>query len=94
MDTGPEALVETAALMCALDLVITSDTSVAHLAGALGVPVWVVLQAIPDWRWLLERSDSPWYPTARLFRQGEDGDWSKLFSHVAQELAAIALPRW
>ena len=94
MDTGPEALVETAALMCALDLVITSDTSVAHLAGALGVPVWVVLQSVPDWRWLLERGDSPWYPTARLFRQDENGDWSQVFSRVAQELATLAGRRW
>jgi ADP-heptose:LPS heptosyltransferase len=90
MDTGPEALMETTALMCALDLVITSDTSVAHLAGALGVPVWVVLQAIPDWRWLLERSDSPWYPTARLFRQREAGNWPEVFARVTQELAALA----
>jgi ADP-heptose:LPS heptosyltransferase len=93
MDTGPEALMETAALMSALDLVITSDTSVAHLAGALGVPVWVVLQAIPDWRWLLERSDSPWYPTARLFRQREAGDWPEVFGRVTQELAALASRR-
>jgi ADP-heptose:LPS heptosyltransferase len=93
MDTGPEALMETAALMGALDLVITSDTSVAHLAGALGVPVWVVLQAIPDWRWLLEGSESPWYPTARLFRQREAGDWREVFARVAQELAALAARR-
>src|SRR6516225_10093200 len=93
LDTGPEALMETAALMCALDLVITSDTSVAHLAGALGIPVWVVLQAIPDWRWLLERSDSPWYPTARLFRQREAGNWPEVFGRVTQELAALALRR-
>jgi Tfp pilus assembly protein PilF len=90
LDTGPEALMETAALMCALDLVITSDTSVAHLAGALGVPVWVVLQAVPDWRWLLERSDSPWYPSARLFRQREAGNWPEVFGRVTQELAALA----
>src|SRR5215470_7801339 len=93
LDTGPKALVETAALMCALDLVITSDTSVAHLAGALGIPVWVVLQAIPDWRWLLERCDSPWYPTARLFRQRTAGDWSELLERVAQELAATVRAR-
>ena len=63
------AFMDTAAIMMNLDLVITSDTSVAHLAGALGVPVWVVLPFVPDWRWLLDRSDSPWYPTMRLFRQ-------------------------
>src|SRR6202012_4470181 len=66
---------DTAALIANLDLVITVDTAVAHLAGALGTPVWVLLPFIPDWRWLLDRDDSPWYPTARLFRQTASGDW-------------------
>lgn len=89
LETGPDALLETAALMKALDLVITSDTSVAHLAGALGVPVWVVLQAVPDWRWMLERSDSPWYPTMRLYRQRVAGDWPEVFERVAGDVAAL-----
>jgi tetratricopeptide (TPR) repeat protein len=92
LDTGPEAMMETAALLAALDLVITSDTFVAHLAGALGVPVWIALQAIPDWRWMLERSDSPWYPTARLFRQRVAGDWGELFERIASALAARVRP--
>jgi len=85
-DTGAAALMQTAALMRALDLVITSDTSVAHLAGALGVAVWVVLQKVPDWRWQLEREDSPWYPSMRLFRQQEANDWAELFARVARAL--------
>jgi hypothetical protein len=93
LDTGPEAPVESAALMSALDLVITSDTFFAHLAGALGVPVFVVLQAVPDWRWQLERSDSPWYPGMRLFRQREPGDWLEVFERVASAVAALARER-
>jgi hypothetical protein len=69
--------------------VITCDTALAHLAGALGARVWVVLQAVPDWRWFIERSDSPWYPTMRLFRQRTPGDWPELFERVAAELAAL-----
>jgi hypothetical protein len=69
-----------------LDLVITSDTAVAHLAGALGVPVWVALPYVPDWRWLLDRADSPWYPTMRLFRQKRAGDWAGVFEEIAAEL--------
>jgi len=64
-----EDFMDAAAVMKNLDLVVTVDTAVAHLAGALGVPVWVLLPFAPDWRWLLEREDSPWYPTMRLFRQ-------------------------
>jgi ADP-heptose:LPS heptosyltransferase len=70
--------------MANLDLVITVDTSIAHLAGALGVPVWIALVHSPDWRWMLQRSDSPWYPSARLFRQPHPGDWQS----VVQEMAA------
>ena len=68
---------DTAALISHLDLVITVDTAVAHLAGALGIPVWLALPLIPDWRWLLEREDSPWYPSMRLFRQSTWGDWAE-----------------
>lgn len=89
-DTGAGALTETAALVSALDLVITSDTSVAHLAGALGAPAWVALHSVPDWRWLLERADSPWYPSMRLFRQRAAGDWHELFERIARELGELA----
>jgi Flp pilus assembly protein TadD len=73
---------DTAALITLLDLVITIDTSVAHLAGALGKPVWILLHYNADWRWLLDRDDSPWYPTARLFRQRKPGDWDSVVSDM------------
>jgi tetratricopeptide (TPR) repeat protein len=88
-DVGSDAFLDSAALMMNLDLVITSDTSIAHLAGALGRPVWIVLKSNPDWRWLVDREDSPWYPTARLFRQRRRGDWDEVFQRVAEELARI-----
>jgi hypothetical protein len=77
---------DTAAILAGLDLVITVDTSVAHLAGALGRPVWIMLPYAPDWRWLLGRADSPWYPTVRLFRQATPGDWDSVVSNVAAAL--------
>ena len=77
---------DTAALISQLDLVITVDTSVAHLAGALGKPVWILLTHAPDWRWLLDRNDSPWYPSARLFRQDETRDWSRVTMRVRDAL--------
>lgn len=83
--TGP--FLDTAAVMKCLDLVITSDTSIAHLAGALGVEVWVALSFSPDWRWLRERDDSPWYPTMRLFRQERRGDWQQVFKKMTAALA-------
>jgi tetratricopeptide (TPR) repeat protein len=73
---------DTAALISNLDLIISVDTSVAHLAGALGKPVWVLLPVIPDWRWLLDREDSPWYPTARLFRQDDTRGWDNVIARV------------
>ena len=84
---------ETAAALMALDLVITVDTSVAHLAGALGRPVWILLPAVAEWRWLLERTDSPWYPSARLYRQKTAGDWDELLSRVAVDLEREILAR-
>ncbi|MDD2898666.1 MAG: tetratricopeptide repeat protein [Desulfuromonadaceae bacterium] len=77
---------DTAALILNLDLVITIDTAVAHLAGALGKPVWIMLPYATDWRWMLERSDSPWYPTARLFRQPDPGNWQSVVQEVAEAL--------
>lgn len=87
VDKSSGAFMDTAAIMKSLDLVITSDTSIAHLAGALGVPTWIALGYIPDWRWLLERDDSPWYPTARLFRQPSMGDWNSVFERMAVALS-------
>jgi ADP-heptose:LPS heptosyltransferase len=85
-----EIATETSAIIKALDLVITADTALAHLAGALGARVWLVLQAVPDWRWLTGRTDSPWYPTMRLFRQRTPGNWAQVFDRVATELASLA----
>ena len=92
-DMGPAAMMDTAAIMSGLDLVVTTDTLTAHLAGALGIPVWVVLSASPDWRWLTEREDSPWYPTMRLFRQRAGGGWSEVYERVARELTALSTAR-
>jgi tetratricopeptide (TPR) repeat protein len=84
---------ETAALVDALDLIVTVDTSTAHLAGALGRPVWVLLPYAPDWRWLVGRDDNPWYASMRLFRQRAPGDWADVVEHVAADLSkARALP--
>ena len=77
---------ETAGLMAELDLIITVDTSIAHAAGAIGRPVWVMLTYIPDFRWLLHRTDSPWYPTVRLFRQSANGEWAAVVSAMRAAL--------
>src|SRR5262249_34221722 len=77
---------ETAALISCLDLVISVDTSVAHLAGALARPTWILLPYTPDWRWLLDRDDSPWYPSAKLFRQDESCDYTPVIERVRREL--------
>jgi len=79
---------DTAAAMAALDLVITVDTSTAHLAGALGRPVWTLLSLPSDWRWFVGRADSPWYPTMRLFRQASPGAWAPVLDDVARALAS------
>jgi Flp pilus assembly protein TadD len=79
---------QTAAVIAGLDLVIAVDTGVVHLAGALGKPVWVLVPFVPDWRWLLDREDTPWYPTMRLFRQKNIGDWAGVMQRVADSLRA------
>jgi tetratricopeptide (TPR) repeat protein len=84
---------ETAALISSVDLMISSDTAIAHLAGALGTPTWVVLPYSACWRWLEQRDDSPWYPNIRLFRQAERGDWAEVFERVAAELATLIAAR-
>jgi tetratricopeptide (TPR) repeat protein len=88
-DMGPDAFIDTAAVMEALDLVITCDTSVAHLAGALGRPTFLLLKKVPDWRWMLDRQDTPWYPTMRLFRQQTRGDWDEVVERVAAAAGAM-----
>jgi hypothetical protein len=82
-------MADTAAFIANLDLVITVDTSIAHLAGALGKPVWILLPTNCDWRWLTEREDSPWYPTARLFRQSAPGNWNSVMDRVASALISV-----
>jgi tetratricopeptide (TPR) repeat protein len=82
-DAGRDAFLDTAAVMTLCDLIITSDTAVAHLAGALEVPTWVALRQVPDWRWQLAGTDSPWYPSMKLFRQPNAGDWQNVFAEMA-----------
>jgi hypothetical protein len=77
---------DTAGLVAQLDLVITVDTSIAHLAGALGIETWTMIAFHPDWRWLLNRTDTPWYPSMRLFRQPEPRDWGSVIREVVAEL--------
>lgn len=93
IDKSSGAFMDTAAIMKSLDLVITTDTALAHLAGAIGVPTWVVLGYTPDWRWLLDRSDSPWYPSLRLFRQPKIGDWDSAFKEVEAALKELVATR-
>ena len=88
-DEGPDAFLDTAAIMKHCDLVITADTAPAHLAGALGVPAWVALKYVPDWRWFLGRGDSPWYPSLRLFRQAAPNDWASVFAAMESELRPL-----
>jgi len=88
-DSGKNSFIDTAAVMMHCDIIITSDTVIAHLAGALGCKVWVLLKYIPDWRWMLNRTDSPWYPTMKLYRQNNLNDWSSLFDLVKTDLETI-----
>ena len=82
---------DTAAVVHQLDLVISVDTALAHLAGAMALPVWLLLPYAPDWRWMLERDDSPWYPSMRLFRQRQAGDWRELIDRVTRALSSVAV---
>jgi hypothetical protein len=85
-----ETFADSAAVIASLDLIISIDSATVHLAGALSKPVWVLLPYSPDWRWLLDRNDSPWYPTARLFRQARVDDWSGVVESVTEGLAHFA----
>jgi tetratricopeptide (TPR) repeat protein len=87
---GPDSFVDAAAAMHCVDLVVTTDTAPAHLAGALGRPCWVLLMHVPDWRWFIERDDSPWYPHTRLFRQAERGNWETPVHKLADELIRVS----
>ncbi len=89
LDENSGAFIETAAVMTCLDLVITTDTSIAHLAGALGVPTWIPLSSVPEWRWLTGREDTPWYPSVRLFRQTRRDDWDEVFSRMRTQLQLV-----
>ncbi len=80
---------DTAAVIENLDLIICSDTAIPHLAGALNAPVWTALSRVPDWRWLIDGEDSPWYPSMRLFRQSRHGDWESVFRRMVAELAML-----
>ena len=88
-DTGGNSFIDTAAVMINCDLIISCDTSTTHLAGALGCLTWVVLQKIPEWRWMLDRTDSPWYPNMTLYRQEEFGDWKYVFEIMKKDLAKL-----
>ncbi len=85
-DDGPDAFVDTAAMMMNCELVISADSSPAHVAGALGVPCWVALKQACDWRWFTGRDDTPWYPSLRLFRQAAPGDWAGVFARITAAL--------
>ena len=89
-DSGSDDVYEAAQTIASLDLMITIDSMPAHLAGAMGVRTWVLLHSDPDWRWMQNRADSPWYPTMRLFRQKIAGDWEHVFVKVKQELERVA----
>jgi hypothetical protein len=88
LDAVAGPFMDTAAVIRSVDLVVTANTAIAHLAGALGVPVWVALELAPDWRWLRDRDDSPWYPTMRLFRQTTLDQWPDVFKRMANAVRA------
>jgi hypothetical protein len=89
LDPLPGGFRDAAALVKSLDLVVSCDSALAHVAGALGVPVWLALSAVADWRWLTERSETSWYPTTRLYRQERLGDWSSVFARMADDLRKL-----
>jgi hypothetical protein len=86
VDKTSGAFMDTAAILQHLDLIITSDTAIAHLGGCLNIPTWIALNYVPDWRWLLGREHSPWYPSVTLFRQEKLGDWSSVFEQIHSKL--------
>jgi hypothetical protein len=88
-DSGRDAFIDAPAVMSCLDLIMTSDTSITHLAGAFARPVWVALKHVPDWRWMLDRPDSPWYPTTKLYRQSVRDDWDGVFERLAADVAKL-----
>jgi ADP-heptose:LPS heptosyltransferase len=87
LDASTPDIVELARRLQTMDLIVTADTMVAHLAGALGLPTWTLLAYEADWRWMVDRADSPWYPSMRLFRQPRPGDWAAVIDVVRAELA-------
>lgn len=93
IDTGNDDVYEAARIIAAIDLIITIDSMPAHLAGAIAVPTWVLLHSDCDWRWMQNRSDSPWYPSMRLFRQKKAGDWDPVIARVKQELECMVALR-
>ncbi len=93
LDETAGAFMDTAAVMKSLDLIVAGNSSIAHCRRRLGVPIWVPLSAPPEWRWMLEREDSPWYPTLRLFRQTRPGDWAEVFARIATELKSLLASR-
>ena len=88
-DAGPEAFFDSAALMENLDLIITADTAIAHLSGALARPTWVAIKHVPDWRWRSAGNTTPWYPTLRLFRQTAREDWRSVYAQIENELPLL-----
>jgi len=90
---GKCSLFEHARIISGLDLMITVDSMPAHLAGALNIPVWVMLNADADWRWMINRTDSPWYPSMKLFRQTTPGNWDSVINQVTEELSAFQIKR-
>ncbi|MBV9007553.1 MAG: ADP-heptose--LPS heptosyltransferase [Verrucomicrobia bacterium] len=90
VNSGTDDVLQAARVIAALDLLISVDTLPAHLGGALGIPIWTLLHAQPDWRWMSDRADSPWYPTMRLFRQGRAGDWRGVLAEVQTQLRLLS----
>ena len=90
LNSGPDAFLDTAAVMMGLDLIVACGSAAAHLAGALGRPVWIALPFVPHCRWMMDCGDSPWYPTARPFRQPVPGEWSAAFAEIVAALGGLA----